>query len=552
MCWLALLSVHAQQKPDPDSWFLKARDAAHSERWEEARKICRGLLAYYPDNYDVTILMGRTYAWELKTDSARMAISPLLNVEPDNFEVLTLLVDNEIWGGQYNRALEYLEYALEFYPSDEDFLFKKANTYYLQKDISNVIKILLELLTVNPDHIKGNDLLNTILPPQKDIDELYATAKMETNAGNWSKTRTYCRKLLVHFPDHFDALLLMAQTFAFEQKFDSARLISSELYNVNPNDYDLLDLMINTEIWNRKYKAAMIHVEQALVSWSNDEHFLFQKAKIQFLSKDYLYALKTLDELLVINPDHEEGIALRKYILENHRFKDYVFVEDHFEFYKKPTVSRKLITSTGISKWTKYGTYIAKINMGEELPYESLAFQYELEAYQQLFPTNYLYLGYAWSKNDFFPNHRGCIEFFQRLPKGFEASLGVRIFYWSEPVWIYTGSISWLNNKNYLAFRPFFCHVNDHWIDSYNLTYRRYFSDKEDYVYALAGYGNYSDEFIQWSPNPDNSYMMQVGIFKFITVRWFFLASLSYAYDDGYRNRFQASAGIRYYFNMFR
>jgi len=109
-----------------------------------------------------------------------------------------------------------------------------------------------------------------------------------------------------------------------------------------------------------------------------------------------------------------------------------------------------------------------------------------------------------------------------------------------------------LHNKNYLAFRPFFFNDSFKWINSYNLIYRRYFSDKEDYMYALAGYGNYSDEFMQLNPVPGNSYLAQIGIVKFITVRWVLLTSIGYARDDGFRNRYQASAGVRYYFNMFK
>jgi len=553
MCWLALLPTHAQQKrPDADALFLKARDAAFSERYVEARKICRQLLSYFPDYFDATILMGRTYAWELKTDSARMVIQPLLYVEPDNYEVLTLLVDNEIWGGRYVKSLEFIDQALGFYPKDEDFLYKKAHSYYNQKDNTNTIKVLYELLTVNPEHVKGNELLNTILPPKKFLDELYVRADQEANAGNWKLARIYCRKILADVPDYFEASFLMAHTFAFENKFDSARIISSKLYEANPDNYDLQDLMVNIEIWNRKYKAALPQVEQALTVWPNDENFLFKKARIQYLARDYQDALKTLDELLAINPDHEEGKALKKNILENHRFKDYVFIEDYYEYFKLPFLTHKLVTSTGISKWTKYGTYIAKVNMGEELPYKTLAFQYELEAYQQLFPTNYLYLDYAWSKNEFFPEHRGAIEFFQRLPKGFEASLGMRYLCWINPRWIYTGSVSWLHNKNYLAFRPFFFLDNSLWISSYNLTYRRYFSEKDDYMYAVVGYGKYSDEFMQLNPEPSNSYLVQIGVLKFVTIRWLLLASMGYAYDDGFRHRLQASAGVRYYFKMFK
>ncbi len=552
LSWLVLPIGNAQHKLDADSLFLKARDAAFSDRWAEARKMCRQLLAVYPDYYDATILIGRTYAWELKTDSARMEITPLLDIEPDNYDVLTLLADNEIWGKQYDKALDVLGKALTYYPSDEEFLFKKANASYLKGDNTTAIKTLHQLLSINPDHVAGNELLNTILPPRMFTDEIFAKADEEAKAGNWKQARRYCREVLVEDPNYFPASLLIANTFAWENRFDSARIVTQQLQVKHPNDYDLLDLTVNIEIWNRKYKAALTQVDKALSMYPKDENFLYKRAYIQYLDKDYKGALQTLNRLFEVNPDHEQGNELHKNIMENHRYKDYVFLEEYFEFFKEPYLSRKLITSTGLSKWTRHGTYIARVNMGEELPYESLAFQFEAEAYQQLFPTNYLYLDYAYSKSDFFPKHRGAIEFFQRLPKGFEASIGTRFLYWTDLTWIYTGSVSWLHNKNYLAFRPFFSYKNSRWVDSYNLTYRRYFSEKEDYIYAMVGFGSYSDDFVQLNPNPGNSYMAQVGLLKFITVRWFALASLGYAYDDGYRNRFQASAGVRYYFNMFK
>jgi len=560
ICWFVLPTARAQQKPDADVLFLKAREAAFSDQWAEARKICREILSYYPDYYDASLLIGRTYAWDLKPDSARMFVSPILDMEPDNVEVLTLLSDNEIWSAQYDKALVWINQALEYYPSNEDFLFKKANVYYAQKDNTSAIKVLHKLLTINPAHDGGNELLNAILPSDKFVIELYGKAEEEAHAGNWKSVRKYCHQALNEDPNFYSASLLLAQAFAFDNKFDSARIVSKSLYDANPNQYDVQDLMVDIEIWNRKYRDAMTQVEKALDTYPDDENFLFKKAKIQYLSKEYDDALKTLDDLFAVNPDHKEGNELKNDILKNHRYRDYVFVEDYYEFFKEPYLSRKFITSTGVAKWTKHGTYIGKVNMGygEKAPDPSPAFQYELEAYQQLFPTNYLLLNYAWSLNEFFPNHRGAFEYFQRLPKGFEASLGVRFLYWTDLTWIYTGSVSWLNNKNYLAFRPFFCHINSHWSDSYNLTYRRYFSDKEDYAYAILGYGNYSDDFLQLNPILSKSYMVQIGILKFITVRWFFLTSVGYArdtsnaYAGGYRNRFQASAGVRYYFNMFK
>ena len=554
ICWFVLMSGYAQKKPDADRLYQKARDAAFSERYAEARKFCREILSYYPDYYDATVLMGSTYAWELKTDSARRVISPLLDIEPDNIDVLNLLIDNEMWSGQYKKALEWIDQALNFYPSDENLLYKKANAYYAQKDNPNAIKALHELLSVNTGHAGGNELLNTILPSNKTVGELYADAFEEATAGNWKVVRKNCRQVLKVDPDHFDATLLLGQAFAFENKFDSARIITKTLDKIGPQNYEVLELKVNIEIWNRKYKAALVQVDKALAAYPNDKYFLFQKAKIQYLSKDYKEALKTLDVLLGINPNHEEGNALKKNILTNHKFKDYAFLESYFEYNKDPDLYRNLVTSTGVSKWTKYGTYIAKVNFGDDLPMKSVAFQYELEAYQQLFPTNYLWLDYAWSPaNHFFPDHRGGIEFFQRLPKGFEVSLGMRFLYWTvDPSLIYTGSISWLHNKNYLAYRPFFCHANSSWIYSHIFTYRRYFSEREDYAYIMLGFGNYSDEFIQFNPNPGRSYLAQIGVLKSLNVRWSVRASVGYARDEDFWDRFQALAGVRYYFNMFK
>ncbi len=553
ICWFTLLAGEAQQKPDADSLFLKAREAAFSDRREEARKLCRFLLSEYPDYYDAIILTARTYAWDLNTDSARKTLTPMLEIEPDNYDVLTLMADNEIWGKQYDKALTVIDKALAYYPSDEELLFKKANAFHQKNDNTSAIKVLHQLLTANPDHVQGNELLNTILPPSMFTDELYNKAEQEARAGNWKQAREYCKEILDKTPDYFAAALLTAQTLAWENKFDDARSMTRELDAKYPNNYDVADLRVNIEMWDKKYKAALTEVDKALTMFPRDENFLFKKAKIQYLSKDYKGALQTLNKLFEVNPDHKEGNELYNNIMKNHRYKDYVFIEDYFEYFQDPYLSRKLITSAGLSKWTKYGTYIAKLNVGEDLPYESVAYQFEAEAYQQLFPTNYLYLDYAYSRNDFFPKHRGAAEFFQRLPCGFEASLGARFLYWTDFIWYYTGSISWLKNKNYLAFRPFFRFTDSRLNDSYTLTYRRYFSEKEDYAYAMLGFGAYSDEFIQLNPNPGNSYMAQIGILKFITVRWFFLASLGYTYDDGLKsNTYQALAGVRYYFNMFK
>jgi len=578
VCWTtASVATYSQHNTiNADSMFMVARDAAFNDRWQEARRISRELLAIFPDYYDAMLLIGRTYAWEHKTDSARLIVRPLLNIQPDSHDALTLLSDNEIWSGNYDEAITVINQALLYYPTDEDFLFKKANAYYLKRDYENAEKALEELFSVNPDHERGKVLEVELQSPPINT-EWYDMAELEIRNGNWEESRRYSRMILSESPDHFPTLLLMAYSYAFENQYDSARHVTSQLYRTHFDNKELLHLMINIEIWNRKYKPAMAQVNDALTTYPEDPDFLYKKALIEYLQRDYNKALGTLDHILDdIDPTHTDAIALKNEILQNYRYRDYVFHEHYFEYFRDPRpadenesryYSRKWLTSTGLAKWTKHGTYIGKVNIGHRYwgadrfdgrgnpnPYDLPAFQFEAEAYQNLWPTNYLWLNHAWSPDvsKFFPTHRGGIEFFQRIPDNYEASLGLRYMYWDNLSMFYTLSISWMSDFNYLCFRMFLSPAPSPVRGTYILTYRRYFSQRPEYFYALAGYGNYSDDFLHINPNPRQTWLMQVGIHKFITQRWFFLASAGYTFADGYRTQYNAQAGVRYYFNMFK
>jgi len=549
-CWFTL-NVSNAQMINADSLFVIARDYALSEKYDEARRTSRELLSLYPNYFDANILIGKTYVWENKPDQARMVLVPLLNSAPNNHEILTLLIDNAIADKQYDEAISYINRALDYYPNDTEILYRQVNALFLKGEIGASLETIDQILAIDPNHAGAKDLRGNI---DTTSWNLYKQATDEATNRKYKQARETLRKVLVEKPDHFDASLLMAYTYGWDRKYDSARLITQQLVTTYPNNQELLNLMAHVEIWNKKYKAALLLVNKALDTYPDDQNFLYQKARIQYYMQDYQDALNTLKRLLAVNPNHKEGNELYQLIKKNHMYKDYVFLDNYYEFYEIPYRNRKMVQSLGLSKWEKFGTFVAKVNIGSDLSPQSIAqaFQYELEAYPKLTSSNYLYLNYAFSNNVFFPNHRTGFEFFQRLPKGFEASLGFRTIYWTSMTWIYTGSVSWFNNKHYIAFRPYFNQTSSN--ASYNLTYRFYFTpERADYIYALAGVGSYSDEFLQLNSKPENSYMAQLGILKFIHPRWNLQVSAGYNYDDGYkRDRWQYMAGLRYYFNTFR
>ena len=549
-CWVTL-NVSLAQTINADSLFLKARDYAFSGRYDDARRTSRELLSLYPNYNDAILLIGKTYVWEHKSDLARMTLIPLLDITPDSHEVLTLLIDNAIEEKKYDEAISYANRALVYYPVDTEILYRKANAIFLRGEKAAANEVIDQIFAISPNHAGAMELKEIMATSG---GHLYLQAAEDVKNGKYKQARDTLRKILVENPDHFDASLLMAYAYGWEGKYDSARLFTQQLVKINPNNNELLNLMVHVEIWDKKYKTALALVNKAMDIYPVDQNFMYQKARIQYEMQDYQDALKSLEQLLAVNSNHDDGNKLYQLIKDCHMYQDYVFLENYYEFAEKPYISRKLVQSIGLAKKEKFGTFIAKVNIGKRLsPLEKdLGFQYELEAYPKLTSTQYLYLNYAFSQNLFFPNHRTAFEFFQRLPKGFEASLGIRTIYWTSMNWIYTGSISLLSHKHYIAFRPYFSHTN-RWTDSYILTYRYYFNtEREDYMYLLAGFGSYSDNFLQLNPKPGDSYMVQLGMLKFINPRWNLQVSAGYNYDDGFRDRWQGMVGLRYYFNMFR
>jgi len=559
-CWVTL-NVSLAQTINADTLFLKARDLAFAGEYDAARRMCRELLAIHRDYFDAEVLIGKIYVWEKKPDLARTTLIPLLNSVPNNYEVLTLLIDNAIEDKKYDEAISYTDRALGYYPNDTEILYRKALILSSRGEKSS-LEIINQILTINPDHAGAKDLMENAT--SLSMGNLYHFADSVLKNKEYKLARETLRTVLAENPNHFDASLLMAYAYGWDEQYDSARIITQQLVKVDPNNNELLDLMIHVEIWSKEYKAAFFLANRALEIYPNDLNFIYQKARAQEKMQDYKDALISLEQVLAIDSTHTDAKELDLLIKTYHMYKDFVLLENHYEFTKKPYLSNKVVQSLGLAKWEKHGTYIAKLNIGSELSAspKKTALQYELEAYPKLSPTNDLFLNYAFSglHNVFFPNHRTAFEFYQRFPKekfkrdGFGASLGFRTIYWYKLTWIYTGSFSYLHeDQHYFSARPYFTQTKDRFSGSLVLTYRYYFSNhgREDYFYALTGFGSYSDEFLQLTSDPKNSFLIQMGVLKFINPRWNLQASLGYFDDDGYRSRWQGMVGARYYFNMF-
>jgi YaiO family outer membrane protein len=526
MAFLCLsVSFANAQPPDIDLLYQQARFDAHSGKYAEARRQLRALLTRSPDHADAIMLMGQTYGWENKFDSARIILRQLLPEFQDDPEWLLIAANTELWDKQYDKALAYTNNGLSYKPDDEPLLTLKARITEEQS---------LDILSKNK---------------KPDADTLYLAAfDKSRKEGKQKEARRMAHSLLRQYPTYDDANLLIAQTYVAEGKYDTARLKYRPLLKKKPEDYDLLWQLSGLELADKKYSKALSYASKAVRLYPNDKAFLFEKAWIQYEMGNYDDALKSVDALLKKDAQHLKATELKKEIL-SHQYRDYVFWENYFENYASPNT--RLVTSAGLFKGFKRTSYIAKLNVGEKIPLIEPAHQIELETYQKLFPSNYLYGEYAFSaSNTYFPRHKVALDFFQIVAKSMEVSLGGRMIYWDSNTikWIITGSVSYTYQDNYFCLRAFYGLPSQ---SSFVLNYRRYFGNKrEQYFYAIATVGSYSDELLQFNAVRGNAYTGIVGIQKYLTNRWFIHANAGYTSDE-LGERLLATLGVRYYFNMF-
>ncbi len=145
---------------DLDALFKRARNLAYEKDFIQSRKILRAILERKPEYYDVGSFLGRTYSWDQQYNEARTEFSKVLIEKPDFADALDALIDVEIWTEQFTVANEYINVALGFYPTSEQFLMKKVKVSLRQQDKLTASLTLRKILELNPGNKDALKMLN--------------------------------------------------------------------------------------------------------------------------------------------------------------------------------------------------------------------------------------------------------------------------------------------------------------------------------------------------------------------------------------------------------
>ena len=202
---------------------------------------------------------------------------------------------------------------------------------------------------------------------------------------------------------------------------------------------------------------------------------------------------------------------------------------------------------------TKYGTIIGRASVAKR--YEREGIQYEIDAYPRIRSGTYAYLNFGVSYSSLFPSRRYGVELYQKLPKSFEFSVGLRYleFSSSSPK-IITGSIGKYYKNYWFSIRPYFTPKSYGTSTSVNLTIRNYLKNANNYIALTVGMGVSPDEkgrlVNEESLYKLKSYKASFGIQKtlspLIKARFkigYFIEELQFSLGD-FSSRYNFSGGL--------
>jgi YaiO family outer membrane protein len=132
-----------------DSLFNIAREKAFSGNRKEAIQLCNLLLSQSPNYTDATVLKARIFSWEKEYSKSKEILYALLEYKK-YADAYDALLDAEIWSSNDIQAIKIADSAIFYFPSHGSFYYKKANAYYHLSEFENALKVLDQLLILEP------------------------------------------------------------------------------------------------------------------------------------------------------------------------------------------------------------------------------------------------------------------------------------------------------------------------------------------------------------------------------------------------------------------
>ncbi|MHC1690339.1 MAG: YaiO family outer membrane beta-barrel protein [Bacteroidales bacterium] len=343
------------------------------------------------------------------------------------------------------------------------------------------------------------------------LESLLNKARQLAYNNGRAEARKICFQILNRDSTYWDAAVLLGRTYSWDSKHDSSRIALNKVIVKKPGYYDAMEALLDNELLDDKYLSAIKYADEGLLYHPDNEMFLFKKARALNKSGKIKESTALLSRILQLNSSNKEAAKLLLDIKRAGRVNKFT-MSYSTDVFNGSTPWNFASASIG-RKTTHFGSVILRYNFANR--FGNNGHQAEIDAYPAICKGIYVYFNAGVSNKKNFPFSRLSIEPYFKLPKSFEASIGIRYMNFdanrifaldSNKVIIYTGTIGKYFGSYWLSVRPYFTKGTDAWSKSASLTVRRYFGDEDSYISLNLGTGMSPDEQ-QYAFNPDLKFL---------------------------------------------
>lgn len=339
--------------------------------------------------------------------------------------------------------------------------------------------IIILILLVSPMFSQNKEFTG-------DPDEAFENARKMAFNDQRKEAQELLKLIIKKYPDYLDLRSFLANTYSWDGNYKEAREGFDFVLKKDPKrKVDWIAAIKNEFYADLPYKATIL-IKKSLEHYPKDSEILYQKARSEEKLNKPEDALHTLDEILLIDATNKDALAYKE-SLENSFRLNSLGLSYSTLIYNKNEREASYYSTLKYSRQTKYGSITGKINYSKR--FDTNSYQYEIDMYPRITEGLYAYVSAGFSNSDLFPSVRYGFELFKSLPRSFEASLGIRGLKFSETTIIYTGSVGWYTGNSYWSFRTYVTPGDSGASKSGTLSYRKYFSDADNYFSFAIGFG---------------------------------------------------------------
>ncbi|HTB31751.1 MAG TPA: YaiO family outer membrane beta-barrel protein, partial [Bacteroidia bacterium] len=458
---------------------------------------------------------------------------------------------------------------------------------------------------------------------QKKADSLFNVAQKEAEKKNYIDAQPIVDTITKWFPNNTDYMIFNGRVYSWEGKYDTALAILHGVIKKDPHNLDAYDALTDADLWKKdfagtvtdcdkilqdsifiRYPSMLAHKKDtalmkldttkkdttdlykliknsakkdtsklgkdtAKVAKDTDARkyysiFMLKRAHALFDYEHYRECVNTLDTMRKVDSTNKEANDL----LTEAKIK---MLKNTIQVGYLLNVFNNAPFGPWDYTWIQYTRNIDHCPVSAKITYGSIyglpvgwrqGVQFEVGAYPSITRTTSADVTVAYSNNfAVFPQWQIAADIIQRLPLGFEASIGGIYMHFidvvdspataPQDVWIFDPYIGYYigENKWQLSYRPYFAYKAPSIYITHTAVLRHFFGNPETWVSLYGTYG--TSPFVDYyfpSPIATKVEMIGVDYQTRLPHNWLIWPMVSYEYLDYYppTNQF----GNMFYFQI--